>query len=116
MEIQERKQDNILILDLAGRLDASTSSSALDRLIQIVDEGNTLIVANLSKLEYISSAGLRVFLMLAKRLKSVNGKIHLYALPDYVKDIFEISGFASIFPVHASEGEAIVQIQAASQS
>ncbi len=115
MEIHERKHDDILILDLAGRLDASTSSAALDQLIHIVDAGNNLILGNLAKLEYISSAGLRVFLMLAKRLKSSQGRIHLYALPDYVKEIFEISGFASIFPVHTSEAEALEAIRAPQQ-
>lgn len=116
MQIQKRKHEDILVLDLAGRLDASTSSEAQEQLISIIDAGNTLLIANLEKLEYISSAGLRVFLMVAKRLKAVNGRIYLYQLPDYVKEIFEISGFASIFPIHATEQEAIAAAQGSKEN
>lgn len=111
MQIEKRQHEDILILDLAGRLDASTSAEAQEELISIVDAGNTLLVANLEKIEYISSAGLRAFLMVAKRLKSNNGRIYLYQLPDYVKEIFDISGFTSIFPIHSSEQEAIAAAQ-----
>lgn len=112
MQIQKRPQDNLLILDLSGRLDASSSAEALEQFNGIIDAGNTQLVANLGQLEYISSAGLRVFLMIAKKLKAAQGKIHLCHLPDYVKEIFEISGFASIFPIHATEAEAITAIKA----
>ncbi len=107
MEILESKTNGILILAFNGRLDAITSNAAQERIVSLIDKGETRLIADLSQLEYISSAGLRVFIMAAKRLKTGNGKIVLCSLTDPIKEIFDIAGFSALFPAHAARDEAL---------
>ena len=67
---------------------------------------------NLAGLEYVSSAGLRVLLVTAKKLSRQNGKIVLCGLQDTVREVLTISGFLSIFQVAADEAEAAKCLEA----
>jgi anti-anti-sigma factor len=62
---------------------------------------------NLEKLDYISSAGLRVLLLVAKKLQANAGELRICSLNAIVKEVFDISGFDMILPVSASESEAL---------
>ncbi len=68
------------------------------------------MIINLSDLEYISSAGLRSILAIAKVLKAKGGKMIFACLKGTVKDVFKISGFGSIFQIYDSEEEALTQV------
>jgi anti-anti-sigma factor len=70
-------------------------------------EGEKDFVIDLGELDYISSAGLRVILATAKRLKEKEGKILLASLQDMVKEVFEISGFSAIIPIYESVESAL---------
>jgi len=117
MNISQTKKDNIIELSISGRLDAVSAVEADKILNTFVDAGNKIFFINLAALDYISSAGLRVLLIVAKRVnpKSItstpskaNGeKVVLCSLSSNVKEIFEISGFSSIFNVLETSDEAI---------
>lgn len=108
MEIKEEKQGDVIIIRLCGRLDANTSP-ALERRIQaILHQGESRLVFDFSQLTYISSLGLRVLIVAAKNLQKINGKIALASLADNIHEIFEISGFTSVFPIYATRAEAVV--------
>ena len=62
---------------------------------------------DLSRLDYVSSAGLRVFLVAAKRMRSKDGKIALCSLQDHVQQVFDLSGFSSILSIYASREDGI---------
>ena len=62
---------------------------------------------NFEKLDYISSAGLRVLLTAAKQLKRVDGELRICSLNEVVAEVFDISGFTTIFKVFRSESEAL---------
>ena len=68
-----------------------------------------VLLVNFSELEYISSAGLRSILATAKQLKARNGEIMFTGLKNTVKEVFEISGFYSIFKTFETEEEALTQ-------
>ena len=107
MNISESKQGNVTILKIQGKLDA-TSSPELDKhLSSLVEKGTRQIALDLASLDYVSSAGLRVFLSAAKRLKQVHGKLALANLSAQVQQIFDIAGFASILPVFKTVNEAV---------
>ncbi len=112
MEIKERKVDNAVIVSLSGkRMDAVTSPRLEEKLNKLVDEsGAKCIVINFNDLEYISSAGLRVIISIEKKLRSVDGKLLISNLKGNVKDVFEISGFLSIFKIFETEDEALNSI------
>lgn len=107
MEITEQKKGPVVLLTLKGRLDASTAGRLEEKLLALIDGGEKQFVCNFLQLEYISSAGLRVLLMAAKRLKAANGKIVLLSLKDQIREVFEIAGFAAIFPIFDLEEEAV---------
>ena len=111
MEITERKKGTVVLLTLIGRLDASTSPKLEERMLALIDGGEKQILFNLEQLDYISSAGLRVLLMAAKKLKGVNGKIVLASLKDQIREVFEIAGFSAIFPIFDNEDNALKSFQ-----
>ena len=73
-------------------------------------DGKTKVLVECVELEYISSAGLRVLLAAAKQFKKVSGEIALAGLSQNVKQVFEISGFTSIFPIYATREEALANM------
>lgn len=107
MQISEERTGQVLTVGLKGRLDASTSKTVEDFLLKQIDAGDRLFVLDLGQLEYISSVGLRVFMMAAKRLKVVQGKIVVCALTAPIKEVFEISGFTSLFPMFDDRAAAV---------
>ena len=106
MDISEEKANNIVTLVLKGRLDASTSTQFETKLIGCIDKGEKRFIIDFADLDYISSSGLRVLLMGAKRLRETSGKIVIASPQPHVKDVFDIAGFTAIFPIFSSRAEA----------
>lgn len=107
MNLSESKQGNVIILKAEGKLD-STSSPELDkRISSLIENGAKQIALDLADLDYVSSAGLRIFLSAAKRLKQAQGKLALANLSVQVQQIFDIAGFESILPVFKTVKEAV---------
>ncbi len=107
MEITVKTANGVKVLAFEGRLDTQTSTDAQMQLTQLIEGGETKILLNLEKLDYISSAGLRVLLAAAKQLKTTDGELRLCNLNEVVKEVFVISGFDMILPISASESEAL---------
>jgi anti-anti-sigma factor len=112
MNISEDRKPGVLILGLSDRLDATTSKTFEDKVLAAIEAGDRRFVIDLAQLEYVSSAGLRVFLMAAKRLNAVNGKLAVSGLNDHVRQVFDLAGFSSILSVYASREEAMKHVEA----
>ena len=106
MDIREEKRGDVFIFGLSGKLDATTSKAFEERVLAVTASERQLVV-DLSGLDYVSSAGLRVFLLAAKRLNGSNGKMVLCSLKEPVREVFDIAGFLSVFPVYSSYDEAV---------
>jgi anti-anti-sigma factor len=96
MEIAIQLIDSKCVVGLQGRLDAVTAPELELSLGQVIENENLHIVLNLTDLEYISSAGLRIFLVAAKKLTILKGTLCLAGLRGNIKEVIEISGFPSI--------------------
>lgn len=107
MKINESKSGSIVVLDLNGRLDASTSGMLEKKLMELLDKGEKHFVFDFSQLDYISSAGLRVLLMAAKKTGGTGGKMALACLKEHVKEVFDIAGFSAIFSICSTREEAV---------
>ena len=107
MEIDTKKERDVLVISVTGRMGEVSAPEFEERMMQSIGEGEKTIVVDLERLEYISSAGLRSILATAKALKEVDGKIYLAGLTGAVKEVFEISQFVSIFDVYASVEDAL---------
>ncbi len=107
MEITETKHDDYSIFKLNGRLDSNTAMGFEQKLFESIENGEQRLILDFQDLDYISSAGLRVILKATKSLKSSDGKLVLCAMQDYVKEVFEISGFDSFLPIEATVDDAV---------
>jgi anti-anti-sigma factor len=107
MEIHSKKEKDCLIVSVQGRIDAVTAPDFEKSLSEWISQGESWLIINLSELEYISSAGLRSILAIAKVLKAKGGKIAFACLKGTVKDVFKISGFGSIFQIFETVEEAM---------
>ena len=106
MEISTRTSNDTHIVAIAGNLDSATSPEAQKALVAVL-AGARKVALDFSELDYISSAGLRVLLGAAKRLRASGGTLRMFGLNQSVREVFEISGFSTILPVFPSEAEAI---------
>lgn len=79
----------------------------LDLALQGVSETVKTILVDTSELQYISSAGLRVFLALAKKSKQNECSLAIHSLQDSVLRVFEVSGFNKILSLHSDESSAL---------
>ncbi len=107
MKLTETKQSDIVIFRIQGRLDSNTSTAFEDKIFSAIKAGAKKVLLDFSDLEYISSAGLRIILKATKDLKRTEGHLVLCAMQDYVKEVFEISGFDTFLPIMPSVGEGI---------
>jgi len=110
MELPARHQADAVILQPQGRIDhlnAQAFAQALQPHVAACRNGGPRLLFDLSALEYISSAGLRVFMLAAKQAAPAGGRIALAAPQPVVREILEISRFNLVFPLHASLDEAL---------
>lgn len=112
MSITSEKSGAVLVVSTAGQINSANAAEVEAKLLAWVEEGERLCVLDLSQLDYISSAGLRVVLMLAKRLKQNSGQLVLCSLQPHVLEVFDISGFLSILTVVDSRANALAQLGA----
>lgn len=107
MEIAVSDAGEVKVVRIEGKLDTQTSPNVQAQLMQLIDQGATKIVVNFEKLVYISSAGLRILLAVAKQLKGISGELRICGLNELVQEVFDISGFTMILTVTKTEPEAL---------
>lgn len=107
MEIAVTKSGRFHVLGVRGRLDALTAPEFEAEARKLLDDGVTSLILDMSDLVFVSSAGLRAILSLAKTLRAGQGEVRFAGLQPAVKEVFTISGFTSLFPIHASVTEAL---------
>src|SRR5262245_29707174 len=107
MDIEVTTKLQAVIVAVRGRLDTTSAPLFEQHLADIIAQGATYVVVQCSGLVYISSAGLRSVLLSGKKLQAQQGRLVFVALQDAVKEVFEISGFSSIFQTFASEEAAL---------
>ena len=107
MEINESKTDSCTIISIVGRLDITNYSILELKFRDLMENKQNRILVDCAKMDYVSSSGLRILLMALKHLSAENGKFVLCNLQENIKEIFEISGFNSIFEIHPTREEAL---------
>src|SRR5690348_14538759 len=107
MEFAQESAGDVVIARLAGRLDSSSAPSAEEQFMRLIGSGTPRLAIDLSKLEYISSAGLRVLLLVARKVQQAQGRLALFGLTPSVQEVFSISGFNTIFTIRDDAAAAI---------
>ena len=112
MQIDETRNAGAVVVAPVGRIDSTTSPALDAHLLGLAKSGEHRVVLDFSRVEYISSAGLRVMLTLAKRTKEAKGRLALAALGDSVRQVFELAGFLPLFSVEATAEAAAAKVSA----
>jgi anti-sigma B factor antagonist len=107
MDIAIKDADDVKVLAFEGNLDTSTAPEAESTINGLLDGGASKILINFENLNYISSAGLRVLLATAKKMKAASGGFKICGLNETVQEVFDISGFSTILSVAANEEDAL---------
>ena len=107
MSLATRKEGGLTIVSISGRMDAVTTGEIEHDLAEVVESGEKRLLLDLGALEYVSSAGLRTFLVTAKRLKARAGEMVFANLAGHVQEVFDMSGFCSMFKVFDSTEAAV---------
>lgn len=107
LELNIAESGEIQILSIVGRLDSSSSSKFENVALDLINSGKTKLVFDLSALEYISSAGLRVLLVVVKRVKPADGALVLCGVNAMINEVFDICGFTDLFKIVADQDGAV---------
>jgi anti-anti-sigma factor len=116
MEITQRVEDGVTVVQPEGRIDTEAAEQ-LDQVLQAaVAEGNDRIVVDMSKVEYISSAGLRSLAAVLVKCRDAGGDMKLAALNERVTRVFKIIGFDLLMSVTDTTEAAIAEFTAGASS
>lgn len=106
MEITNERIGDVVVARFEGSLDTTTAPDALEYFDGLVEADELLIVADFSAVDFVSSAGLRVLLSTAKRI-GPSGSLRLCGLNPTVREVFDVSGFSTIFAIFDDESSAL---------
>ena len=102
-----KDKGNVSVIYLNGYLDAHTAPQLENNFSELIDESKYNIVVNFEDLNYISSAGLGVFMAYIEKIRENEGDIKLSAMSEKVYNIFDLLGFPLLYEIFKSEDEAI---------
>ena len=109
MEIKLTEQGNILVVAVTGRLDTLSAPSFEKMVENRISKATNKVILDLKDLQYVSSAGLRSFLVLAQKGKALGGCVICCSASGLVRKVLEISKFCQILPEFDSLEEALRQ-------
>lgn len=114
MEVQASRQSNVVCIAPTGRIDHSNAEAFAEAVKKHLDgcaQDGHAILFDLERLEYISSAGLRVFMLAAKACNPAGGRLAIARPRPLVGEILKISRFHHVLPVHADFSEALASLE-----
>lgn len=107
MNIKKERMGDFTILRIKGRIDTINSSALEAEVNELFDSGEKNLIFNCSEMDYISSSGLRVFLVAQKKAISIKGKLYLCNMQPAIQEIFRISGFSNLFRIFDTQEEIL---------
>lgn len=107
MIIEKEKIGDYSVLNFKGRIDTIHSSALEEEVSKVFASGEKNLIFNCSGVNYISSSGLRVFLVAQKKVLSLDGKLFLCNMQPAIQEIFRISGFSNLFRIFDTLEEAL---------
>ena len=106
MNVETNQTGSTAVAAVSGRVDSANAKEFEEELSAIIDKGATGLVVDCGELNYISSAGLRVFLIAIRKTSAAGGGLALCRVPDHINEVLEISGFSRLAKVFDTVEEA----------
>jgi anti-anti-sigma factor len=103
MDIRETVENDRIVFNVEGEIDGSNADEFELKLRAAAEKTENLVV-DLKGLEYVSSAGLRSFLMVQKQMKQQGGQMSLIHVNEEVMEIFAVTGFVKLLNIKEEEG------------
>lgn len=107
MEITVSEMHRATLIEVSGRIDSSNATQLADALSSQIEAGRHQLVADLSRVDYISSAGLREMVAALKRAKANNGDLRLATPSPRVVEVLTLAGLDTIFQIFPTQVEAV---------
>jgi anti-sigma B factor antagonist len=98
MKVTITAQDDISVLEVAGDIDSKTAPE-FEKSARLATEQNQKVAIDLSQVGFMSSAGLRVLLMVYRNIKTQNGKVVLVGVSEDIQDVMSTTGFINFFSI-----------------
>lgn len=99
MNLNFTEVNSFTAVQISGRIDTITAPDFENDIMKLMSDGVSKLIFDCSKLDYVSSSGLRVFLMAQKKISTIKGELKVCCLQPAIKEIFDISGFSQIFSI-----------------
>jgi anti-anti-sigma factor len=110
MEIQEEQIGDTHVVTMKGRLDGIASPAFADRIGALINHPNPRLLVDLAAVDLVTSAGLRVVLLILKRVKAGGGAFALCNVQPSVREVLDISGFTAMLSIHGDRAEGITAL------
>jgi anti-sigma B factor antagonist len=108
MQITTKEFKHCHLISVDGRVDSATAPQFSQRLDKLIANGTFKIVVDMSKLEYMSSAGFRALLAAQRKCRRYNrGEVLLASVPHQIREALELAGFTELFKLHSDPLEAV---------
>lgn len=107
LNISFDQQPKRTLVHLEGRLDATTTPQLEKKILNFLQKEKQKLLLDFSKIDYLSSAGMRLLLSATKKVKSHGGKLVFSAMNDEVLQIVKMAGFDKILEIYSTESEAL---------
>lgn len=107
MHVNVSEMRRVVLIEVSGRVDSTNANKLGDSLNEQIDAGRTMLVLDLSGVEYMSSAGLREMVAAVKKIRSNNGDIRIASPSARAKEVLELAGLNMIFQVFMTQVEAV---------
>jgi len=112
ISIRTEEKDKKQVIRLEGRIDAACTPILETKLEELLKAGHTRLVIDFSRVDYISSAGLRFLLSATKKAKAAKGMLTLSSIQDEVMEIIKMAGFERILHIFPNEEKALAALEA----
>lgn len=99
MDVIISNQDGCVVAAVEGRVDTTTAKDFELKVCEVLKGDCSNVVLDCAGLTYVSSSGLRVFLILQKSIMAKKGKLTIKSMSEPIKEVFKITGFLSIFTI-----------------
>lgn len=99
MKIEVKQDGEIFVVELEGRMDTNTSPEFQKEMEAYYTKEGFKMILDFDKLDFVSSAGLRVLLLIQKKSKALNGSLVIKNVKPEIQEVFDMTGFSDILTI-----------------
>jgi anti-anti-sigma factor len=107
MDVTISEMRRVTLLEVSGRVDSTNASQLGETLMSQIDAGRYQLVIDLSRVSYMSSAGLREMVAAVKKVRQYNGDLRIATPSERVREVLDLAGLSAIFQIFPTQVDAV---------